>query len=432
MAGRDWSNLGDDLSRIVEDAVNMRNFGRLNEDINKTIDRVFGGYPGEEKKWQNSPGEYDFNLSGKGSQPKHNRDDEQKRRDSGEVYGRGTESAGRSRSYSYAEAEDGFSKTNGRIFASSGRRKAGPWVMLICGVLLSVFSLVILGLLSVGAFMIMSTAIAGFMGMFGIFLVIGAVLAVKGGLALRLSKRFDQHVRNLEGEAYADIKKLSAYCHRSEKEVLREIKKMIKKGWFPQGHLDNSEKCLMVTNEAYEQYLFTIKNARMQEEERKRKQKEEAKKNGGLSAEVREVLRKGNEYIESIRKSNDAIPGEEISEKIYRMELLVKRIFQQTEAHPENVEDLDKLMEYYLPMTVKLLNAYEELDGQPIQGENIINSKKEIENTLDTLNKAFGKMLDNLFEDTAWDVSSDISVLESLLAQEGLTDDGFAGGRGRK
>ena len=52
MAVRDWSNLGDDLSRIVEDAVNMRNFGRLNEDINKTIDRVFGGYPGEEKKWQ--------------------------------------------------------------------------------------------------------------------------------------------------------------------------------------------------------------------------------------------------------------------------------------------------------------------------------------------------------------------------------------------
>ena len=74
-------------------------------------------------------------------------------------------------------------------------------------------------------------------------------------------------------------------------------------------------------------------------------------------------------------------------------------------------------------MTVKLLNAYAEKEAQPEQGENIRTSKKEIENTLDTLNLAFEKLLDSIFEDTAMDVSSDISVLNTLLAQEGLTDD---------
>ena len=53
-------------------------------------------------------------------------------------------------------------------------------------------------------------------------------------------------------------------------------------------------------------------------------------------------------------------------------------------------------------------------------------SKREIEGTLDTLNLAFEKLLDELFEDTALDVSSDISVLQTLLAQEGLTEDGLA------
>ena len=76
-------------------------------------------------------------------------------------------------------------------------------------------------------------------------------------------------------------------------------------------------------------------------------------------------------------------------------------------------------------MTVKLLDAYEEMDQQPVQGENIQASKKEIEDTLDTLNQAFEKLLDSAFQDTAWDVSSDISVLHTLLAQEGLTDDDF-------
>ena len=60
-----------------------------------------------------------------------------------------------------------------------------------------------------------------------------------------------------------------------------------------------------------------------------------------------------------------------------------------------------------------------------VQGENILSSKKEIEGTLDTLNMAFEKLLDDLFQDTAWDVASDISVLHTMLAQEGLTGNDF-------
>ena len=79
------------------------------------------------------------------------------------------------------------------------------------------------------------------------------------------------------------------------------------------------------------------------------------------------------------------------------------------------------MMDYYLPTTVKLLEAYQELDGQPVQGENITTSKKEIEDTLDTLNEAFERLFDSMFQETAWDVSTDISVLKTLLAQEGLS-----------
>ena len=82
-------------------------------------------------------------------------------------------------------------------------------------------------------------------------------------------------------------------------------------------------------------------------------------------------------------------------------------------------------MDYYLPTTVKLLEAYAQMDAQPVGGENIQTAKKEIEDTLDTLNTAFEKLLDSLFQETAWDISSDISVLNTLLAQEGLKEDGL-------
>lgn len=89
-------------------------------------------------------------------------------------------------------------------------------------------------------------------------------------------------------------------------------------------------------------------------------------------------------------------------------------------------------MEYYLPTTVKLLHAYEELDAQPIQGANILSSKKEIEDTLDTINQAFENLLDSFFQDAAWDISSDISVLQAMLAQEGLTNSAFDKKENRK
>ena len=65
------------------------------------------------------------------------------------------------------------------------------------------------------------------------------------------------------------------------------------------------------------------------------------------------------------------------------------------------------------------------MDKQPVKGENNESSKREIEATLDTLNTAFEKLLDSLFQAAAWDVSSDISVLNTMLAKEGLKGDGL-------
>ena len=107
------------------------------------------------------------------------------------------------------------------------------------------------------------------------------------------------------------------------------------------------------------------------------------------------------------------------------MEILVDKIFDRVEQNPACVGDIRKLMDYYLPTTVKLLETYAEMDAQPIGGANIQATKQEIENTLDTINAAFEKLLDSLFQDAAWDVSSDISVLHTMLAQEGLTEDGL-------
>ena len=249
----------------------------------------------------------------------------------------------------------------------------------------------------------------------------GGLLIGSGVLNVNLVGRFKKYRKVLGEKTYCTLERLARSVGKPEKYVRKELMKMTRQGLFLEGHLDHEEKNFIVSDETYRQ--FEQSRLQLLQSQQRAALEQAAASQRGHSPQVQEVLDRGDAYIAQIRRCNDAIPGAVISEKISRIELLVQRIFDRAEEHPEIIPDLKKMMDYYLPMTVKLLNAYAEMDAQPVQGETILNSKKEIEATLDTLNRAFEKLLDELFADTALDVSSDISVLHTLLAQEGLTED---------
>lgn len=261
---------------------------------------------------------------------------------------------------------------------------------------------------------------------FAVYLAVFAVggwMTFSGMRTLNMVKRFKTYRRLLGTRTTCALDKLARAVGKSVGFVRADLRRMFGSGLFLEGHLDKEETVLITSDDTFQQF----EQARLQLEQSRREAEQRAaqaaKTESSVNPQLQEVLNRGNAFIAQIRKCNDDIPGEEISAKIDRMELIVRRIFERAQAHPEIVPDLKKLMDYYLPMTVKLLSAYADMDVQPIQGETILASKREIEGTLDTLNLAFEKLLDSVFQDTAMDVSSDISVLHTMLAQEGLTED---------
>ena len=114
------------------------------------------------------------------------------------------------------------------------------------------------------------------------------------------------------------------------------------------------------------------------------------------------------------------------------MERIVTRIFAEVRKDPSLAGNLNMFMDYYLPTTIKLVEAYESMDQQDIPGENIRSAKAEISDSLDTINDAFEKLLDSFFADTAMDVSTDISVMKTMMKQEGLADDDLSAMRKKK
>lgn len=269
------------------------------------------------------------------------------------------------------------------------------------------------------------------MGIIDVFLVASVALGIKGSRQEGLAKRFRRYQQVIGERTFCLIEELSAAIGKKPKFVQKDLRKMIRDGFFPQGYLDKKETCLITDQQTYQQYLQTEKayEARAQEAQADGRkagaQQASASTAAPHGSEYQELLAEGQSYIRHIHICNDKIEDLVISEKLDRMEMIVTRIFTEAGRNPDVADDLKKMMSYYLPTTKKLLDAYCELDEQPVPGENIETTKQEIAATLDTLNNAFAKLLDDLFEEKAWDISSDISVLNTMLAQEGLTEGAF-------
>ena len=137
--------------------------------------------------------------------------------------------------------------------------------------------------------------------------------------------------------------------------------------------------------------------------------------------EVDKIIEEGYKYLHELRDVNIRIPDEVMTKRIDRMEVASADIFAYIAEHPEKAAEIRRFMNYYLPTTLKLLNSYDKLSRQRVKGENIQKTMFEIEGMMETIAGAFEKQLDSLFDDDALDIAADISVMESILKQEGLS-----------
>ena len=409
MNDKEWQKMGKDILNVVQDAISSGNYQQLNEQVKQVVDSTVDGLRGTGKTLRSEM----QNL--------------------GEDWRQSWLEAGRTSTSNFRKSQASSQRSSQRV-GNVRQEKQLPAVYAkklpgqVSGIVLSVtgFTMSAITALSgigTGILMAISPSIAAGVvtGVMGVAAVGGLVMGMIGSGLWKTANRFRQYTKAIGNRAYCTIEELAGKCGRDKKSVVKDLKKMIDKKMFLQGHLDEQETCVIVTDEMYQQYLLVQKQA----EEREIQEKASREQKEKLPEECRKILEEGNECIRYIRKCNDDIPGEEMSQKLSRLELIITRIFEEVGKNPELAGELRKFMNYYLPTTRKLVDAYRELDQETIISENMAKTKKEIEDTLDTINEAFENLLDSFFEERAMDISSDISVLQTMLAQEGLTGKDF-------
>ena len=144
-----------------------------------------------------------------------------------------------------------------------------------------------------------------------------------------------------------------------------------------------------------------------------------AKKSYG--PEIDPILEEGNRALSEMGRLYLSIKDPEIRGKINQIMHITDKITQDAIEDPSDIPQIKKFMNYYLPTTIKLLNAYDRMSAQGIEGENLNRSMKNINEMLDAAIVAYKRRLDSLFANQALDIETDIQVMNTLLAREGLT-----------
>lgn len=237
----------------------------------------------------------------------------------------------------------------------------------------------------------------------------GGIGCLFGGWHIRTSRRMRRKIDKIVGDAkYMYIQDIADALPCSYDKCCKHLESCIDEGLFgPDAYLDMRCKCLVVSQRPPEPTPAPAPKPEKQPEKQTDMPEQDQYK----------------KILDELRRVNDAIPDEEMSDKISRLEAVSAKIFEQAKSDPDKLPQMRKFMDYYLPTSLKLLNTYAKLDNQGVEGENISESKRRIEQTMDTLVKAFENQLDRLFASDALDVSTDIDVMQNMLRADGLTDD---------
>lgn len=240
--------------------------------------------------------------------------------------------------------------------------------------------------------------------LFAAVLAFGVGMATTGSKRIGLARHIGSYAKICGERTSIGVTELAQEAGRTEPDVRRDIVQAVKRGLLPHGRLSEDGNTIYLTDDAYAADKPWQAN------------------DSDAPDEVRQILDDGNAAIRTIDDCKQKISDAAMTKKLDRLETTVKGILEQVQKKPACARELRRFMSYYLPTTIKLVTSYAELDRQEIHVKNVTATKTEISDTLDTINDAFDQVLDSTYQDEAWDISSDIHVMKTMMEQEGLTN----------
>ena len=138
---------------------------------------------------------------------------------------------------------------------------------------------------------------------------------------------------------------------------------------------------------------------------------------------ARKLVENGVELLDALKSERDALNESVFTRRIDKTRETLDRVLRHIIDDPDKAHRIRKMNSYYLPTALKLLESYRSAKQQGTSYMTIAKTREDVLATLDQLNDALAKLLDNMLRDDLEDIDIEIDVFEQMLKSDGLKED---------
>jgi len=140
----------------------------------------------------------------------------------------------------------------------------------------------------------------------------------------------------------------------------------------------------------------------------------------GLS--FKEEIALSRKQIKYLKEMINKIDDDSISNDLDEITKSADKIISRIESSELKNKTATKFMDYYLPVCVKIVSRYDEIEDQSLTSRDSKEFMKNTSKLLKATNKAFRKILNSLYQSEIIDADAEMKVFNTMLSADGFDE----------
>lgn len=142
-----------------------------------------------------------------------------------------------------------------------------------------------------------------------------------------------------------------------------------------------------------------------------------------FEAEDKLAIKQAKESIIKMQNISKQLESPQLVQNVKSIYITSNKIIETVEKKPEKLKKVRNFLNYYLPVTIKILERYDEIENQKLTTKESKKFMSSVENMIEKIKDAFEEQLSNIYQTEMVDTDAELKVFESMLKADGFLDE---------
>lgn len=139
--------------------------------------------------------------------------------------------------------------------------------------------------------------------------------------------------------------------------------------------------------------------------------------------EDRIAIKKAKELTIKMQNISKQLESPQLVQNVKSIVGTTNKIIETVEKKPEKIKKVRNFVNYYLPVTMKILERYDEIENQRLNTKDSKKFMSSVEDMIAKIKAAFEEQLSNIYQTEMVDTDAELKVFESMLKSDGFLDE---------